>query len=122
MENKKQRTIQRTKFVCLFEGRHEIPQNEGAIVESFDFEKFKAKKTEKWQEALEVLETNGTVYLYVTGLTPALTQFIAEAYKLRAVQDGMDIGLGGESPAVIKGDLILLHYDKGEDKYKAQEV
>ena len=62
---------------CLFTGRHPIPGDPPAILSSFDFNSFKAIKSEHYEKFLEDLK-KGSVSLYVTGLTPGLTQILSE--------------------------------------------
>lgn len=81
--------------VSLFEGRHDLPENLGPLCSEFDFQNFKAVKTDLWSAAKCTKEVN----LYVTGLTAALIQFIAEFQGER---------------------LNLYHYDRDSNSYKVQ--
>lgn len=89
------------KTYCLFSGRHDIPENEGALFDSFNFENFVPIGTEKLDEVINHLKKGETVALYVTGLTPALTYFLSKIRKY-------------------EGRIILLHYDKERQTYVDQ--
>ncbi len=82
----------------LFSARHEVPINLGHLCDNFDFSKFEVIKSEFWQKAINDSE----IELIVTGLTPALTQFISEK-----------IG---------NGSLILLHFNKESNNYISQKI
>lgn len=88
------------KTFSLFSGRHELPENLGPICESFDFVNKQANKSDLYNEAVTY---NGTVKLYVTGLTPALTEFLAQRMK------------GNNS-------TILLHFDNSTNTYWEQSL
>jgi len=88
------------KTYSLFAGRHELPTNLGPICESFDFANRRANKSDLYDEAVAY---NGTVKLYVTGLTPALTEFLAQRVK-------------GSFPTV------LLHFDNSTNSYWEQSL
>jgi len=62
-----------TKIYSLFSGRHELLANEGLIFSGFDFNSFKVIKTDLYDEQL-----NNGGYLLVTGLTPALIEFLLD--------------------------------------------
>ncbi len=64
------------KTYVLFDNRHEVPPNEGPLCEGFSFKEFTVRKSTHWNRSLEYLEGGGTVHLYVTGLTPALTAYL----------------------------------------------
>lgn len=89
------------KTYCLFSGRHDLPENQGALFDSFDFENFVPVGTEKLDEAINHLEKGETIALYVTGLTPALTYLLSKIRKY-------------------EGKIILLHYDKEKQAYVEQ--
>ena len=65
---------------CLFEGRHELPDNRGAIIKEFDFNWFEnIYNVEKLNEIKDVLrDGKKRVFIIVTGLTPALTNLLHE--------------------------------------------
>lgn len=102
---------------ALFEGRHQLPENEGAICQSFDFVSKSVVKTELWDKAIDDKEC----MLLVTGLTPALTQFISE-YKSRNTY-----AIIGRSPEYPDGltdcpVITLLHFDSATNTYWQQDV
>jgi hypothetical protein len=88
---------------CLFEGRHELPKNQGALCSSFDFDSMTANKTQAWHESMEMLCRGEEVSVLVTGLTPALTMFISEAMKAG-------------------GSLTLLHFNNKSGLYVPQKI
>jgi hypothetical protein len=92
-----------TKTYCLFEGRHEVPTNEGAIYEAFDFTAKAGIATQHWTDAIQHLANGGIVHLYVTGLTPALTEFLSYVKE-----------------NFIAVDLVLLHHDRESNGYWSQ--
>ena len=83
---------------CLFEGRHELPTNKGAIFSSFDFGTMRGEKTMNY----DLLLKNGG-QLYVTGLTPALTQFLSDFTNQSN-----------------KPTLVLLHFNNSTKQYVPQ--
>lgn len=91
----------------LFEGRHKLPDNEGALFSDFNFVSFEGVKTEKYHLALLNLVKGIKVVLYVTGLTPALTEFIKDAFDNKA--EGY-------------GSLVLMHYNSKTEKYIKQRM
>jgi hypothetical protein len=91
------------KKYSLFSGRHDLPENLGPIVSEFDFGTFKCVPTPLWDDALETLQRGDYVTLYVTGLTPALTEFMFAAAAVN--------GLRG---------LLLFHYDRENQSYRGQ--
>ena len=91
------------KIYCLFLGRHELPQNEGPIYSSWDFEKNTGVRTPLFNE----LVRNGG-QLLVTGLTPALTEFL------------ISFNLYWSSTFLLPPKLILLHYDSKTCEYWEQ--
>lgn len=105
---------------CLFAGRHELPANEGAICDSFNFESFTVNKSQLWDVAVK----SDDVRLYVTGLTPALTQFIKEWVKHHLDHDHslstMSGKMGGDG--VIRGSLVLLHFNNQTSTYVEQRL
>jgi hypothetical protein len=84
----------------LFEGRHELPFNKGAIFSSFSFDKREGVKTSLYNELL-----NEGGMLIVTGLTPALTEFLSEF---------------SNSVNFKKNKLTLLHFDSNTKTYWEQ--
>jgi hypothetical protein len=84
----------------LFEGRHELPFHKGAIFSHFGFNTKEGVKTKLYDELL----SNGGM-LIVTGLTPALTQFLSE------FSNSFDFK---------KKKLILLHFDSNTKQYWEQ--
>lgn len=91
------------KVFSLFEGRHQLPDNEGALCSGFDFERFQAIPTKWWDKALGLLKEGEDIKLYVTGLTPALTQFLSYANMYR-----------------VKARVILMHYNSQTGEYIEQ--
>ena len=89
----------------LCEGRHEIPGVDdyifGEIEDPMDFEDLEYRAAE-WFEEAKKAEVD-VVKLYVTGLTPALTSVI----KMCAIRHLT---------------LMLMHYDRESNTYKAQYV
>ena len=101
---------------CLFEGRHELPTNEGAICTSFDFATKKVVKSDLWQEAIKEIDCK----IIVTGLTPALTEFISEwsnnwTYNRGDMFAQQDF-YGGFA------NLVLLHFDSQSGEYWEQKI
>jgi hypothetical protein len=94
---------------CLFAGRHELPANEGQICESFDFTTKKVVKTKLWLKAVQNFCDGEDVSILVTGLTPALTEFISHLLNLPPED-------------FKKGSLVLLHYDSSNSTYWEQRV
>ena len=93
------------KKYSLFAARHEMPENSGPLFEYYDFNRFSGEKNAGcWFGALEeITKTGGCVLLYVTGLTPALTEFLAAVAS-------EDRG----------GTLCLMHWDKEASQYRPQ--
>jgi hypothetical protein len=108
---------------CLFEGRHKLPENQGAIYSDFDFQKMKAKSKlatlthghpdskQSWLtvedeivNAFKKGECDLTVY--VTGLTPALTQLISLVLPL----------------ADNKNVFRLMHFNRDTNSYVPQII
>lgn len=90
-----------SKTYCLFEGRHKIPKNSGAIFSGFDFMNFSPTPNVGMYEDFEQHIKAGTVVrLIVTGLTPALTYLLARVPK--------------------DCKLILMHYDSARECYQEQ--
>ena len=91
------------KIYCLFEARHQLPSNEGALCQDFDWSSLSTLRTNFWYEATALLAEGQTIRVIVTGLTPALTEFISDC-------------------RCKKGQLILLHYDREADCYREQII
>jgi len=92
------------KTYSLFKGRHDLPSNEGAICSEFDFNTSSVVKNEiNWNALL-----NEGGKLIVTGLTPALVEFLtAWKYKWYMHTADMYAQYQGENCP----RLILLHYN-----------
>lgn len=86
---------------CLFSGRHELPENEGAIFEEFNFSSYKGVRTKLFDQAVSALRSNKKVILYVTGLTPGLTEFLSETKQYQT--------------------LVLMHYNSQTREYIAKK-
>ncbi len=91
---------------CLFEGRHNLPPNEGPLYKSFDFGTYRAEPTPNVERVITLLTHHQKVRVYVTGFTPALTQFLSEVRPYVNLQ---------------KGGLTLMHYDKELNSYFQQD-
>ena len=87
---------------CLFKGRHPLPKNKGELFQSFDFNTFKGVPTSYYAMALNSLSQHKTVNILVTGMTPALTQFLSDAVRIQ------------------KGDVILWHFNSNTKQYETQ--
>jgi hypothetical protein len=107
-----------TKTYALFEGRHELPPNEGALCLGFDFATRRVVKSPLWDEAIETLCKGGQVSLIVTGLTPALTQFLSEAVTERIEY----YACFEDAYGIHRGTLLLLHYDSQTGQYWEQVI
>jgi hypothetical protein len=88
--------------VCLFAGRHTLPQNSGPLFEEGP-NPFTAAITPLQEDALATMAGGGIVRLLVTGATPALVRFISDALMVRQ--------MGGQ------GALVLLQYDRDANDY-----
>lgn len=83
----------------LFEGRHDIPENKGAILSSFDFSEFRnVPNPQVYMHAMEATHLG----IIVTGLTPALTELLKERQEYKP-----------------EGSITLFHFDKGSKGYRA---
>jgi hypothetical protein len=104
------------KTFCLFEGRHELPTNEGAICTSFDFITKKVVKSELWK----IARNEPHCKIIVTGLTPALTEFISDWCSEWTFNRG-DLYMNCD---MLTGfaDLTLLHFDSQSGEYWEQRV
>lgn len=91
---------------CLFEGRHEIPNNPPSIFKSFDFNKFEGiYNLETYKKLVSHFIKGESIKVYVTGLTPALIELL----KLR---DSISV----------QGNITLLHFDRESNSYKEQVI
>ena len=97
---------------CLFEGRHDLPTNRGPICSEFDWLNNCVIRTPLWDELLE----NGGK-LIVTGLTPALTEFLIE---WRSNIDWLLVGVH-ENDYKPTPQLTLLHYNSSSKSYFEQQ-
>ena len=96
--------------VSLFDSRHPLPPNQGAICSGFDFINQKAIRTELWQQAVDHVNNGSVLYLYVTGLTPALTEFTREVLLADPKNAAYMLDYNFTK-------VVLLHYDKASDSY-----
>ena len=103
------------KTYCLFEGRHELPKNEGAICTSFDFATKKVVKSSLWLEAVNEFHCK----IIVTGLTPALTEFISDWCNQWTYNRG---DVYAQQDALGFAKLILLHFDSQSGEYWEQQI
>lgn len=65
------------KTYCLFDGRHDMPENSGALFSEVAFDTFECTRTEKYEEAMQ----SGEFRLYCTGLTAAALTLLHDAMK-----------------------------------------
>ena len=102
------------KTYSLFGDRHDLPSNEGSIGLSFNFNTFTVIKNDSnWNSLL-----NEGGYLIVTGLTPALIEFLI-AWKKKWFMHTADMYAqyqGEDCPL-----LILLHYNNVTKEYWEQK-
>lgn len=90
---------------CLFEGRHPIPGNPLPLYEDFDFEEYFPITSKNFFKMFEELEDEYTsVEVYVTGLTPALTDLIFSMVRSKVLDR-----------------LTLLHYNRETNTYFRQD-
>lgn len=108
-------TTQMNTF-CLFKGRHELPANSGPICIDFDFATMKAVPTLLWDAAINQIWSGNPVNLLVTGLTPALTDFIAACNHVPQLESGIVLELSD------RGSLNLLHYNRVTNSYVPQKI
>ena len=94
------------KVYSLFAGRHTLPENLGPICSDFNFETKECVQTNNWDQIIEYLYHGESVAIYVTGLTPALTSFLKEAYNYKNRC----------------GTLTLLHFDAKTSEYWEQQM
>ena len=108
----------KTIKVTLYSGRHEIPGDPDPIYRDFKFRNFKPIPADSPVEGFEdmvdyllnQLNTQEKIYLYiyVTGLTPALTDFLSKALP--------------KANANRNHKIILLHYNRKRKEYEEQVV
>lgn len=87
----------------LFEGRHNLPENRGYLFSDFNFNSFNGVKTDFYHEALDRIIKGEEIKIIVTGLTPALCEFINDVIKYHK-------------------SVILLHYNRDTDEYVSQKI
>lgn len=89
--------------LALFAGRHELPAHDYVIYSSFDFERKRAIETPEFGEFVmkATMADFADVRVIVTGLTPALIQFL-KTYKNHS-------------------SITLLHYDIVSKEYWEQK-
>lgn len=93
------------KVFALFEGRHELPANSGALYSNSTTGPQGLVRNENcFKEALTALEAGNPVQVICTGLTAALCDFIAEAIKVK------------------NSTLIVLHHDRETNTYWSQLI
>ena len=97
------------KVYCLFEDRHDLPENEGPICKSFDFHKFCVNRHPNWYE---LLYNGGS--LIVTGFTPALTEFLEMWVHEHHYRKN---DLYAQYKASYVPVLTLLHYNTNTKQY-----
>lgn len=90
-------------MLALFAGRHELPAHDYVIYSSFDFERKRAIETPEFGEFVmkATMADFADVRVIVTGLTPALIQFL-KTYKNHS-------------------SITLLHYDIVSKEYWEQK-
>jgi hypothetical protein len=98
-----------SKTFCLFDGRHPLPTNLGAIYTTFDFDTFSGIKTPCYFDAIDSIKSGMDVSIIVTGLTPALTGFISDA---------IDAAKGNNYLSTV----TLLHYNNVTADYVPQII
>ena len=95
---------------CLFEGRHDLPVNQGPLYVDFDFQNFEPIPSPNLEIALEEIKSGDGVEIYTTGLTPALLHFIGEVAKI-------------DNGALFHTGLItFLNYDRESGQYRPQKL
>ncbi len=103
----------KTMTVSLFAGRHELPDNEGPLYTGWDFKTQLGEKSPLVASALETLFDGIDVNVYVTGLTPALSEFLSLAFAA-------GVATLGQFRTV--GKLTLLHFDRDTNGYWSQRI
>ena len=100
--------------IGLVKGRHEMKQNDGTLITEFVFEEitdvhdYKALQ-KRAEDALSHIGYIDTLYLYITGLGPALISAI----------NAMDLlsGRGGNDHFA---EVYIMHYDRDAEQYNQQ--
>jgi len=99
---------------CLFDERHNLPPNLGALYTGYNWKKHRATPNPSAYNTARLRLLNGeTIKLYITGLTPALCEFISIVIDLRLRCCKCQRKTGG---------LILLHYDRETGTYFEQTI
>lgn len=120
-----------TKTYALFQGRHELPQHEGALYSPETTGPFGLVEAPARAEALAHFAQGGTVEVLVTGLTAALLDFVAACHKVSHPSISCkgsymdDDGVETIIEAVITantGQLVALHHDRESGRYLPQQV
>jgi len=103
--------------IGLCGGRHPIVTNDGESVDEFvfpnavenplDFESHRQTVFDYLRFKFDNDTYHHRVHLYVTGLTPLLTAFLHEWFRT-------------ESYWMEENSLILMHYDRDSEQYKAE--
>ena len=113
------------KTYALFDGRpgHDLPPHEGALCLEFDFTTKKVVRSEKWQEALWAgceAQAPVEIRVIVTGLTPAMTEFVAAFVGCYTfpIWDGYMKPECDQQPV----SLVLMHWDRDSGTYWDQQV
>lgn len=113
------------KTYALFEGRpdHELPPHMGALCLGFDFSAKKVERSPKWNEAIlagHESEVPVEVRVIVTGLTPAMAEFMAAFIGTYTVQiwDWYMKPQYHQQPV----SLVLMHWDRETKTYWDQVV
>ncbi len=100
------------KIYTLFSGRHELPENLGPICTDFNFDSFKAVRSPLWEKCIDDILDGNKVKIIVTGLTPALTEYLTCVMNLQKTHFILGIPL--------KGQLSLLHFNASTKEYVEQ--
>ena len=98
---------------CLFAGRHELPQNIGAICTDFDFSTMQTVQSDLWEQSLQDIIDGKNVEILVTGITPALTEYLSAVLSIRNAANNYGIDL--------LGTLSLLHFNNATKEYVPQK-
>ena len=100
--------------IGLVKGRHEMKQNDGTLITEFVFEEitdvhdYKALQ-ERAEDALRHIRYIDTLYLYITGLGPAVISAI----------NAMDL-LSGRGKNDHFAEVYIMHYDRDAEQYNQQ--
>jgi hypothetical protein len=100
---------------ALFAARHPLPANEGALCLDFNFGMGHMVKSPLWETAM----SDPNCRVYVTGLTPALTEFIGEFFR-HQIQVITASGMGDYWEPT--ASLTLLHFDRESGTYWEQKI